>query len=535
VSRPLIGSASRPGPAALAARLTWGALRGTALDTDERARLAPGLGGVVLFERNLESPGQVRTLTRAIRAAAGGPVRIAIDQEGGYVTRIGEPLTRFPGPMAIAATGSVRLARAVAEASGRELRSLGIDTVLAPVLDVAAVLDNPSIGTRAFGDEPGLVRRFGAAMVQGYFDGGVLPIPKHLPGHGRTALDSHVSSPVVAGTVADLVAQDLPPFAAAVRAGAPALMTAHVAYEAFADGLPASLSPDAMALARRQLAFDGLLLTDALVMDAITARAPLEEAGVLAILAGADAAMAIEGHRPLLAGLTEAIERGRLPEARVQEALGRAGALERLALSLSRRVALGPAVDDEAAMSDAHAALAREVAARSITLVAAPGSGSETLGGTGSVLVVDILGGRRSPVDGGPGREAGAGDVLAAAIPGGQALTVAPDDARSHEAVGHAATEAASVVVLTRDAYASPHSMALLAAISDATASSVHVALRNPLDLAGSAAGTRIAAYADTPATIAALAERLTGRAPFQGRLPVRLPELTPLPTESAA
>jgi beta-N-acetylhexosaminidase len=518
--------------AALAARLTWGAVRGIALDAEERARLALGLGGVVLFERNVESPDQVRALIRSIRAATGDPIRIAVDQEGGYVTRVGDPLTCFPGPMAIAATRSTRVARAVAAASAVELRALGIDTVLAPVLDVAAVPENPSIGTRSFGDDPLLVARLGASMVRGYLDGGLIPVPKHFPGHGRTGLDSHVASPLVAGSIHELLARDLPPFAAAVEAGAPALMTAHVAYEAFADGLPASLSPAATALARRTIRFDGLLLTDALVMDSITGRMPLEEAGVAAILAGADAAMAIEGQGRVLEGLATAIDRGRLPRGRIREALRRADVIDRLAASLADGAAAGSPAADEASTRVAHDSLAREVAARSITLVAGEVGGLRVDGG---VLVVDVAGRTRSPVDHGGGGGAVAGAALAAALGSARSIAVHADDATAADAVMAAAEGAGAVVVLTRDAFADPSAAALLATLGRRPGSSVHVALRNPLDLVLEGPATRIAAYADTPATIDAVAGCLSGRERFRGHLPVRLPERRGARTQGVA
>ena len=518
---------SPDGSAAIAARLTWGALRGTVLDADDRSRLALGLGGVGLFERNVESPDQLRALTRSIRDAAGGPVRIAIDQEGGYVARIGEPLTRFPGPMAIAATRSTRLARAVAAASGRELRSLGIDTVLAPVLDVAAVLDNPSVGTRAFGDDRLLVSWFGAATVRGFLDGGVVPVPKHFPGHGRTALDSHVSSPVVRGSRVGLQNADLPPFAAAVRAGAPALMTAHVAYEAFGDGLPASLSPAAVSLARGELRFDGLLLTDALVMDAITHHVPLEEAGVLAILAGADAAMAIEGQRRVLDGLGVAIAGGRIPRTRIREALHRADALDRLAAALADGAAAGAPAPDRDAERVSHAAIARETAARSITLAA-----GSPVPLDGDVLVVDIEGRARSPIDSAAAHGEPAGEALARALPRASAIVVRPDEGPDLDALRAAAGRADAVVVLTRDAAALPSAATVVEAMGRAPVPGVHVALRNPLDLVLRGPSARVAAFADTPATIEALAACLTGRARFRGRMPVRLPARTPVTPE---
>lgn len=507
------------GPAAIAARLTWGALRGTTLDEDDRARLALGLGGVVLFERNIESPAQLRALTRSIRETAAGPVRIAIDQEGGHVTRIREPLTSFPGPMAIAATRIRRLAHEAARASAVELRSLGIDTVLAPVLDVAAVLANPSVGTRSFGADPRAVARFGVAAIRGYLAGGVIPIPKHVPGHGRTLEDSHVAQPRVAGTQDDLVTHDLSPFLAAVAAGAPALMTAHVIYDALDPGVPASLSPVVTRLVRDGLAFDGLLLTDALVMDAITLDGTIEAAAVRAIVAGADAVMGIEGQRRVLAGLEVAIAEHLIPPDRLVEAIGRAETLDGVARSL-RGAPLGePLAADVLAR---HARLADEIAARSITLV----DGDAALlpiAQSASVVVIDVTAAAVSPIEGRPDPAGVAGERLVSRWPRGQAMCWTPDGAAS-VAAQQLAPAADVAIVLTRDAYAVEAVVAALASLPTSGIPIVHVALRNPLDLVAAGPTVRVAAYADTPATIDALADALMGLGSMPGRLPVTLP-----------
>ncbi|HEU4671896.1 MAG TPA: glycoside hydrolase family 3 N-terminal domain-containing protein, partial [Candidatus Limnocylindrales bacterium] len=262
-----------PGPFAdplrIAARLVWASIPGPALDDEARTLIGTGIGGVVLFSKNVLDPAQLARLCGEIRSVAPGPIRISIDQEGGPIIRIAEPLTRFPSPMAIGATRDPRIAYAVARASARELAALGIDVVLAPVLDLASDLRSAVVGARAYGSDPALVARLGAAAVRGYLDGGVLPMPKHFPGHGRTPADSHLAMPWVGGTLADLRARDLAPYRAAIDADAPALMTAHVVHGAIDPGLPATLSRAALVdLARIELGFRGLLVTDALVMDA---------------------------------------------------------------------------------------------------------------------------------------------------------------------------------------------------------------------------------------------------------------------------
>src|SRR3954447_1193587 len=245
----------------VAARLTWITAPGTQIDERTRGLLELGAGGLVLFERNVESVEQVAQLCTAARRAAAGPLRIAIDQEGGHIIRIREPLTRMPSLMAIGATRSARLAFDVARASATELASLGIDTVLGPVLDLAADPLSLVVGSRSFGSAPALVGRLGGAMIAGYHAGGLLAVGKHFPGHGRTALDSHYESPIVQTSEPKLLATDLAPDRSAMEAGVDAIMTSHCIYPAL-DDRPATLSRTVLErIARRKLRYDGVLLT----------------------------------------------------------------------------------------------------------------------------------------------------------------------------------------------------------------------------------------------------------------------------------
>ena len=226
----------------VAARLVWVQLPGTEIDAETARSLEEGVGGVVLFGANITGTEQLRRLTGELRRRAQGPLRIAIDHEGGHVARIGAPVTRFPSAMAIGATGSEELAYAVGLAAGRELAGLGIDVNLAPVLDVAADPGNPSVGARSFGSSPALVARIGAAMVRGYRDAGIAATAKHFPGHGRTPLDPHHDVATVAGGMDALRSIDLPPFRAAIGAGVDLVMATHVAYDGLTDGLPTTVS-----------------------------------------------------------------------------------------------------------------------------------------------------------------------------------------------------------------------------------------------------------------------------------------------------
>ncbi len=495
------------------AGLVWGVVSGQTLSDDDRALLAAGLGGVVLFSRNVGSPDQLRELTTAIREAASNPVVIAIDQEGGHIVRIGEPLTRLPSPMALGAVGDSRLARAVARASARELATCGIDVVLAPVLDVAADRHAVVVGARAYGDDPHLVARLGAAAIRGYLDGGVLPVGKHFPGHGRTAVDSHLALPVLAPDEDALEGIDLVPFRAAVAAGVPALMTAHVVHGELDRVHPASLSAATARLARGPLGFEGLIVTDAIVMDAVARRQPLEDAALDALLAGADAVMALEPAWRVIDRLESAARAGTIPAARLAEADARTQTFAGLAASVRRGALQGPVG------WPAHARAAADVARASLTLV--DGAALLPLRSTDRIVVLDVRSLRPSPVEdrigSGPALGRGLADRLAA-----DHLALDPADGEASATAHRALAHADRAILLTRDAFADLRSSAFVR--SAAGDDVVHVAVRNPVDLELAPSGVRVATYHEGPAVAAALARALReGPRAFPGHLPISL------------
>ena len=516
------------GATSATARLVWIVLRGPVLDADARALLAQGVGGVVLFAPNIESVDQLRRLTTEIRACAPTPVRIAIDHEGGHVVRMGAPLTRFPSAMAIGATGSDELAYAVARAAGMELASLGIDVVLAPVLDVCADPRNPSLGARCFGSSPGLVARLGASMVRGYRDVGIAAVAKHFPGHGRTPVDSHVDLPVVSGGLDELRRTDLPPFQAAIEAGVDLVMISHVAYDELTDGEPATLSRAVIEeMLRAELRFGGLVVTDAMVMKALSDRHPIPEAAVRSVLAGADVVMPLGHQEEVLAALTAALASGRLPEARLEEALDRIARLDE-ALTAQRRIVEGSGTHLALPVAD-HEALARDVAARSLTLLS--GEGSLPIVDSTSVAVIEFASRRPSPVEDRLDGTATLGEVLGRRLPRLREVVVRADaDATAlQQAALDAAADAELVILATRDAFFWDDERDLIARIADGDRPTFLVALRSPHDAVLLAPMTgAAAAYADVPASLEALADALTGRAGWPGTLPVELPSGVP-------
>jgi beta-N-acetylhexosaminidase len=292
-----------------------------------RRGLADGLGGVVLFSRNVRDPEQLAALTASLRAER-PELLIAVDEEGGDVTRL-EATTgsSFPGNLALGAADDAELTRRVAAAIGGELASVGVNLDLAPVADVIVDPENPIVGVRSFGSDPQLVARHVAAFVEGLQGVGVAACAKHFPGHGETAADSHLELPTAEADRETLLARALPPFTAAVEARVRVVMTAHVQFPAL-DDEPATLSGRVIGLLRSELGFEGLVLTDALEMRAISGTVGLEEGGVGALAAGADA-LCLGADRTsseverVQTAILDAVRSGRLAEERVREAASR--------------------------------------------------------------------------------------------------------------------------------------------------------------------------------------------------------------------
>ncbi|GGK49751.1 beta-N-acetylhexosaminidase [Salinarimonas ramus] len=250
-------------------------LAGTVVTPEEAAFFRDGdPWGFILFRRNVESPDQVRALCAALRAAVGRDAPILVDQEGGRVQRLGPPHWAKHPPAAayhrldLSLEERLALCRLGARLIAAELADVGIDVDCVPCLDVPVPGADGIIGDRAYADVPDLVARYGRAAAQGLLDEGVLPVIKHMPGHGRAGVDSHLALPRVDTPRADLEAHDFPPFAA--LADMPLGMTAHVVYEAIDDEAPATTSARVIAeVIRGALAFDGLLMTDDLGMHAL--------------------------------------------------------------------------------------------------------------------------------------------------------------------------------------------------------------------------------------------------------------------------
>jgi beta-N-acetylhexosaminidase len=285
-----------------------------------------GLGGVVLFGKNIRDAEQLRRLTAGLEVARPG-VLIAIDEEGGDVTRLEAGTgSSYPSHLALGTVDDVELTRSVASALGAQLRRHGINLDLAPVADVNTNPENPVIGVRSFGADPTLVSRHVVAFVEGLHGAGVTACTKHFPGHGDTDADSHLELPVAGGDIR----AHLTPFRAAIAAGAGAIMTAHIVVPELGPE-PATINPKAIRLLRQGLGFDGVIITDAVEMRGVAALAGPEEAAVRALEAGVDAICL--GHdlplEPVYAAVEAALDGGRLSEDRLLRSFQRLGQLGR--------------------------------------------------------------------------------------------------------------------------------------------------------------------------------------------------------------
>jgi beta-N-acetylhexosaminidase len=307
-----------------------GSFRGTSVPVEWRSLAREfDLGGVILFNRNIEAPEQLVELAAEVEGLGRElPCWVSVDQEGGRVARLQEPFTRWPPMASLGRAGSVPLAERFGRALARELAAAGITLDYAPVLDVRTNPKNAVIGDRALADRADDVARLGSAIIRALQGEGVAACGKHFPGHGDTAADSHDELPVVEHPPDRLRAVEFEPFRAAVRADVAFIMTAHVLVPAFDDEHPATLSPAIVdGLLRDELGFDGVVLSDDLEMKAVSARTPVPEAAVGAVRAGCDGLLVCGGdlgvQAAVLESLVRGVESGAIGRVRLEEAMRR--------------------------------------------------------------------------------------------------------------------------------------------------------------------------------------------------------------------
>jgi beta-N-acetylhexosaminidase len=326
-----------------AARCVFVGIQGHVPSPAELDLIRRGVGGVILFARNVVEPGQVAELSRSLKAAAAGPLLICIDQEGGRVQRLKPPhWTAWPSMRRIGEidqqggvagmNGTVVVER-VGQMIARELSACGIDLDFAPVVDVDTNPRNPVIGDRSFSRDPRRVARLAVALAQALERAGVASCVKHFPGHGDTSQDSHLTLPRLAHDDKRLWEVELVPFVAAARAGLASVMTAHVRFETL-DRLPATLSPVALRLLRKDVEFRGCCISDDLEMHAISDTWGVPDAAELSIDAGCDAVLVchtLQHQHDSIDAIARGARAGPLPRERLAEASSRVEALQKFA------------------------------------------------------------------------------------------------------------------------------------------------------------------------------------------------------------
>lgn len=343
------------------------------------------VGGLILFDKNIVNARQVTTLTHNLQAEAGDiPLFLGIDQEGGVVKRIPGG-SNLPGQMALGATGDAALAEEAGRLTGEELKALGVQVNFAPVLDINSNPDNPIIGIRSYGSNADLVSRLGIATIKGLRQSGVIAAVKHFPGHGDTAIDSHLGLPVLSHSREQLDALELKPFRDAIGNGVEMIMTAHIAFPAvdneqvisLKDGsrvpVPATLSGKVLnGLLRQELGYKGVIISDAFTMDAIAEHFGENQAVVRAVNAGVDIILMPQNPAAAHQTLVNAVNNGTIPVETVHQSVRRIlelksgyglfGQSESLTHKLS---ALSSVIG-----SGEHRKVERNIAERAVTLLA---------------------------------------------------------------------------------------------------------------------------------------------------------------------
>ena len=354
-----------------AARCVFVGIAGPSPTEDELDLVRRGVGGVILFSRNVKEPSQVAELSRTLKAAAPGPLLVSIDQEGGRVQRLRPPfwtswpsmrrLGRLDEEGGILGLNGTALAEKVGRLVGVELAACGIDLDYAPVLDVDTNPLNPVIADRSFSRDPRRVARLGVAFAQGLERAKVASCVKHFPGHGDTSQDSHLTLPRLAHDKRRLWEVELVPFVAAARAGLASVMTAHVRFEAF-DRLPATLSPVSLRLLREDVEFRGCCISDDLEMKAISEIWGVPDAAELAIAAGCDAVLVchtLRRQHDSIDAISRGARAGPLSRERLVEAAQRVSVLQKFARPAS---AIDPMSAAVACATEEHRHFAAQLA-----------------------------------------------------------------------------------------------------------------------------------------------------------------------------
>jgi beta-N-acetylhexosaminidase len=507
----------------LAGSLFWVGFDG--VDADDAgldALLALAPGGIVLFGRNVTTPEATAALCAGLRERLGpesGTVPlIALDQEGGRVTRLGRGFATFPSALALGAAGNVALAERAGLAMATEIRRAGAEVDFAPVLDLLLEPAGTVIGTRALGDDPARTGPLGAALARGLQAGGVASVLKHFPGHGASAVDSHLALPRIETDAETLRVRELAPFAAGIAVGALGVMAGHLMVPALDALRPATTSRRILHdLLRDELGFGGLCFTDCLLMDALSREPGTVAAAVDALEAGADALTISHDLVTALAArdaIVAAVRSGRLALSRLEEAHERGLTFRRKldALAATRAVEPDPA------------GVARLVGAGAVALV----RGDPVLD-PGRVLNLVSFESEATAADG-IGSRAGASSLhvlLRERKIRAESLRVPLDPPPELLAVLSellAAQGERRVAIVARRAHLFPAQARAIDALLEASPDAMVIVALEPFDVPRfPQARTVLCTFGDDATTFEALADILAGRAEPHGSVPVTL------------
>ncbi|KHN97369.1 Glycoside hydrolase, family 3 [Metarhizium album ARSEF 1941] len=501
-----------------------------------------GVGAVVLFKRNVQAAAQLQSLCLGLQRLARDaghtrPLFVGIDQENGLVSRISPPVApQLPGPMTLGATASLDSAYRVAKATGNMLRYFGINMNYAPVGDVNSEPLNPVIGVRSPGDDAAGVAQFAVECARGLRETGVAPCIKHFPGHGDTAVDSHHGLPVIDKTREELEQVELVPFRRAAAEGIEMVMTAHISLPGLSGSrLPATLSPEVIDMLRRDLEFDGVIMTDCLEMDGVRAGYGTVEAALMALKAGVDNVMICHTYDVQTAAIDrvcDAVSSGDLSQARLDPSLERLRVLKDKYTDWDAALGAQPP-SHLADLSSENEALAREIYANAATVVRSEAR-LLPLSRTASTLFVSP--GLKVPTSGAAvSGEAGVGktrvpwvsssfgDILRRYNP--DIADIRFTDAALTPEQWRQVEDAQVVILATRNARESQYQRDLGLRIAKRRAGKtlIGVATCSPYDFLDDEAEVKnfIAVYEPTPEAFASAADILYGEAAARGKLPI--------------
>ncbi|WP_026675734.1 beta-N-acetylhexosaminidase [Alkalihalobacterium bogoriense] len=325
------------------------------------------IGGVCYFKRNTNNPEQVFRLSKALQEKSDIPLFLTIDQEGGMVTRLTKGVTISPGNMALGAANDPDGVKQLCEVVGNQLKQIGINMNFAPCIDVNNNPDNPVIGVRSYGEDPDHVALLGTKAVEGYQAANVSAVPKHFPGHGDTAVDSHLGLPIVEKSYEQLKELELVPFKEAVATGVDSIMVSHVCFPAVED-IPSTLSKKMVThVLREEMKYTGVIVTDCMEMKAVLDTYGVEESTIRAVEAGIDLVLfshTYEFQKRAKHALVEAVHSGRISEKRIDESVKRI-----LSLKQKRLFNEPTSYSEEQLQQAGNQALSMRLSEKSITVV----------------------------------------------------------------------------------------------------------------------------------------------------------------------